>query len=63
MCPVHTYRGHELGELFDMRKDPHGFTNLWDDRDYAEVRARLLKTALDAAAFATDVGPPRLGGF
>jgi hypothetical protein len=49
--------------LLDMRKDPHEFTNLWDDPDYAEVRERLLKTALDAAAFATDLGPERIGGF
>lgn len=57
------YHGNRLGELFDMKKDPHEFNNLWDDPALAEVRFKLMKIALDAAAFATDLGPERIGGF
>ncbi|MBH52808.1 MAG: hypothetical protein CMI18_00475 [Opitutaceae bacterium] len=43
--------------------DSHEFTNLWDHPDYAEVKERLLKTAVDAAVFAADLGPGRIGDF
>ena len=56
------YHGHKLGELFDLRKDPHEFDNLWDDPAYSDKRFKLMKTAFDAAAFATDVGPRRIAG-
>ncbi len=51
------YHGHNLGELFDMQKDPHEFNNLWDDPAHAELRFKLMKTAFDEAAYATDLGP------
>lgn len=56
------YHGTGLGELFDMRKDPHEFTNLWEDPVYADVRFKLMNWAFDAAAFATDLGPRRVAG-
>mgnify|MGYP001252409785 FL=1 len=56
------YHGHELGELFDLRKDPHEHKNLWEDPAHADLRFQLMKTAFDAAAFATDLGPKRVGG-
>ena len=56
------YHGHELGELFDLRKDPHEHENLWENPAYAPLRFELMKTAFDAAAFATDLGPRRVGG-
>ena len=56
------YHGHDLGELFYMRKDPHEFDNLWDDPAYAEIRFELMSTAFDAAAFAADLGPRRVAG-
>ena len=35
------YHGHEIGELFDLERDPDEFENLWDDprvdRDQAEA--------------------------
>ena len=37
-------------------------TNLWDDGTYSDVRFKLMNTAFDAAAFATDLGPPRVAG-
>jgi len=56
------YHGTGLGELFDMKKDPHEFDTLWDDPTCADVRFKLMTTAFDAAAFAADTGPKRVGG-
>ena len=35
------YHGHGLGELFDMKKDPHEFNNLADQPQYAAIQQRL----------------------
>lgn len=56
------YHGQGLGELFDMQEDPHEFSNLWDDPACAGIRFKLMTTAFDAAAFAADIGPRRVGG-
>ncbi len=57
------YHGHDLGELFDMEKDPAEFNNLWDDPAYADIRFELMKKSFDALAFAVDTGPPRVGRY
>jgi arylsulfatase A-like enzyme len=57
------YHGHDLGELFDLKKDPYEFNNLWEDRAYAGVRFELMKKSFDALAFAVDTGPPRVGRY
>ena len=56
------YHGHGIGELFDLKKDPHEHENLWDDPAHADIRFKLVTTAFDAAAFAADLGPRRVGG-
>jgi arylsulfatase A-like enzyme len=57
------YHGHDLGELFDLKKDPYEFNNLWQDSAYADVRFELMKKSFDALAFAVDTGPPRVGRY
>jgi len=57
------YHGHDLGELFDLGKDPCEFENLWEDATYADVRFNLVKRSFDALAFAVDTGPPRVGRY
>ncbi len=57
------YHGHALGELFDLKKDPYEFNNLWEDPAYADVRFELMKKSFDALAFAVDTGPPRVGRY
>jgi len=57
------YHGHNVGELFDLQKDPYEFDNLWENPDYAEVRFELMKKSFDALAFAVDTGPHRVGRY
>ena len=35
------------GELYDMENDPHERNNLWNNAEYAEVKAGLLQRLLD----------------
>ena len=51
------YHDHEIGELFDLEKDPGEFDNLWEDPEYQDLRFDLLKKSFDALAFAVDIGP------
>ncbi len=57
------YHGHEPGELFDLKNDPHEFENQWDNPAYASVRFDLTKKSFDALAFAVDTGPQRAGRY
>jgi arylsulfatase A-like enzyme len=57
------YHDHEKGELFDLKNDPHEFTNLWDDPAYGEVRFRLLKKCFDATVHSINAGPERIGRY
>ena len=57
------YHGHQLGELFDLEKDPYEFDNLWDDADCADIRFHLMKQSFDALALAVDIGTPRVSSF
>ena len=39
--------GNSEGELYDMENDPHEMNNLWNNVEYAEVKAGLLQRLLD----------------
>jgi arylsulfatase A-like enzyme len=41
------YAGRQFGELYDLGKDPHEFTNLWEVQEYREIRERLKSELLD----------------
>jgi arylsulfatase A-like enzyme len=50
------YHGHEVGELYDLKEDPGEFNNLWNNKNYDEIKFILIKKNFDASAFAVDVG-------
>ena len=55
------YHGHEIGELYDLEEDPWEFDNLWDNPDYAEIKAELIYKSFDAhVMLTTDVGSKRV---
>ncbi|MBM3786758.1 MAG: DUF4976 domain-containing protein [Acidobacteria bacterium] len=55
------YHGHSLGELYDLERDPHEFTNLWDDPRHSALKMDLTKQLFDAVMAASDEGQPRVG--
>lgn len=42
------YREREWGELFDLREDPGETHNRFDDPDFADIRAQLMRELVDA---------------
>ncbi|MGF1579619.1 MAG: sulfatase [Gemmataceae bacterium] len=55
------YHGHELGELYDLEKDPWEFDNLWDQPDHQEIKNELVGASFDAhVLLTTDVGSRRI---
>lgn len=58
------YHGMELGELYDLKKDPNEFENLWNEPAYVDVKAMMMKECFDRSVFATiDPLPRRIGGY
>ncbi|MBT3375018.1 MAG: sulfatase-like hydrolase/transferase [Lentisphaerae bacterium] len=60
---VVVYHGEEFGELYDLARDPNEFDNRWDDPEYRQIRADMLKACFDKAVFTMDPMPPRVSGF
>jgi len=52
--------GLDLGELYDLEREPAETRNLWDDPDCAELKTDLLKRLCDRMAWTVDPLPPRL---
>ena len=57
------YHGHQAGELYDLREDPHEFHNLWNDPNALALSHDLMERLFDAVMLATDEGQPRAGRF
>ncbi len=56
------YRGHDYGELFDLREDPGEVRNRWADPAYAGVRAELCMAALQEEIAREPMAMPRIAG-
>ena len=41
------YPGYPFGELYDLERDPDEFVNLWDNKDYADVKQNLEQELLN----------------
>ncbi|TWT56887.1 Arylsulfatase [Thalassoglobus neptunius] len=55
------YHDHNLGELYDLERDPWEFRNLWDFPEYAEIRNQLILESFNAhVCLTTDVGSERI---
>ena len=57
------YAGERFGELYDRNADPDEFVNHWDDPDYADVKAELLKQLTDRIIETEDTLPIRIGKY
>jgi arylsulfatase A-like enzyme len=57
------FHGQELGELYDLEKDPGEYDNLWDNADYLSAKAEMLKKTCDRMAQTADPLPERVGIF
>jgi len=57
------YHGTDQGELYDLRRDPDEFDNLWDDATRSDMKLRMMKRAFDVSVLTMDPMPPRLGMF
>lgn len=54
------YHGHDLGELYDLERDPYEHRNLWDDPSQTTTKLDLLRRSFDATVAALDLGPDRV---
>ncbi len=55
------YHGHNLGELFDLERDPWEHINLWDDPAHQSLKCNLLQASFDQSMLLTvDVGTRRI---
>jgi arylsulfatase A-like enzyme len=57
------YHGREIGELYDLERDPDEYENLWGRPNVASLQAELTRQLFDAVMLATDPGQPRIGRF
>jgi len=54
-----TYRGHSLGELYDLENDPGEFEDLWTKADCRDLKLAVLERHVDAIMGAISSGPGR----
>ena len=55
--------GHDIGELYDLERDPDEFYNLWDDEQYLPIKMRMLQRMCDRMAWTVDPLPERAAGW
>jgi len=52
-----------FGELYDLKTDPRESNNLWNNKDYSEIKTNMLIRLTNRMAFTVDPLPPRIGRF
>jgi arylsulfatase A-like enzyme len=53
------YPGKDYGELYDLEKDPHEFTNLWNDSKLQNFKVELTRKLLDRIVETRDPLPTK----
>jgi uncharacterized sulfatase len=56
------YYNRDYGELFDLQQDPGEINNLWNQKDYAELKAELITKLLFAEMGKEPLWMPRIWG-
>ncbi|MGC9347662.1 MAG: sulfatase family protein [Anaerolineae bacterium] len=51
----------ERGELYDLKADPHAFSNLWDNPAHADLQRTMMNRLIRLMAENVDPLPPRVG--
>ena len=57
------YRGHDVGEIYDLKNDPGEFDNLWFRDEYKDLKLSLLHKAVCAYMKTTSAGVERTGKY
>lgn len=55
------FHSEDIGELYDLEKDPNEHYNLWEDPEYLDIKMRMLKKNCDRIAQTADPLPERIG--
>ncbi len=55
------YMNSTDGELFDLKNDPHEFTNLWNDKDHQELKNQLILKLVQSIMKEEPIKMPRTG--
>ena len=53
--------GQDVGELYDLEKDPNETDNLWENDEFIHVKVNMLKRLSDRMSWTVDPLPPREG--
>ncbi len=59
---ITAYYNRDYGELFDLKNDPKEINNLWDKKEYADLKAELTKKLLFAEMGKESLWMPRIAG-
>lgn len=57
------HRHGDLGELFDLEEDPGEFDNLWNRPDMQDLKARRMRTHIDAFMATISAGAERVAAY
>ncbi|MCP4396572.1 MAG: sulfatase-like hydrolase/transferase [bacterium] len=57
------YQGHRIGELYDLKRDPGEFDNLWNKAESQELKTTLLHKAFDAYLTTSSAGIRRTANY
>jgi len=60
---ISIYRGHNIGEIYDLKKDPGEFDNLWNKAEYKDLKADLVYKAFNAYLDTSDTGILRTSAY